>query len=129
MKKIDLISAGTDTVIGTGVKIKGTLASESDITINGTLNGEIRTSGNVSIGVNGIVKADIKAQNVTVAGHLLGNIMAENETTVTESGHVKGDITTAVVAIGPGAIFIGRINMTSTEAEILPEQTGSPPTL
>jgi cytoskeletal protein CcmA (bactofilin family) len=99
---------GAETIIGTGVVVKGNLASESDIIIDGTLTGHLKAGGNVTLGVNASVKGDVTAVNITVAGNLTGNIAAEGETTIRETGQVQGDITTTSLAVSPGAIFIGR---------------------
>jgi cytoskeletal protein CcmA (bactofilin family) len=100
--------AGAETVIGTGVVVHGNLRSESDISIDGTLTGEITTDGDVTIGVNARIKANIRATNVAIAGTLHGNITAGGETTIRETGHVEGDIKAGGLAIASGGIFIGR---------------------
>lgn len=122
-RKVDLLgSSGADTIIGTGVKVKGNLASDGDIMIDGTLSGEIKAAGNVTLGVNAVVKADITAHSVTVAGKLQGDIKAETEAGLTESCQVKGTITAATVSILPGAVFIGSVVMTETETQVLLDQ-------
>lgn len=105
------VSGSNETIIGTGVSAKGTLISETDITIDGTFAGDIKSGGNVVLGLNAIVKADIRADNVVVAGNLDGNIKAQGETSIAESGRVNGDITTALLAIASGAVFIGASKM------------------
>ena len=99
---------GAETVIGTGVTVHGNLESESDVVIDGTLDGQIKTTGNVTLGINAVVKADIQAANVSVAGSLKGNITAEGETAIRETGHVEGDIRCLGLAISSGGVFSGR---------------------
>jgi cytoskeletal protein CcmA (bactofilin family) len=99
---------GADTVIGAGVIVHGNLTSESDVMIDGTLDGDIRTMGDVTIGVNARIKANVHGLNVTVAGELQGNIIAEGEATIRETGRVTGDITAAGLAITSGGIFSGK---------------------
>ena len=100
--------AGAETVIGTGVTVHGNLTSESDIVIDGNLDGQIKTAGNVTLGINAVVKANVQAANVTIAGSLKGNINAEGETTILETGHVDGDIHSIGLAISSGGVFSGR---------------------
>lgn len=99
---------GAETVIGTGVIVRGNLESESDIVIDGTLEGQIKTAGNVTLGINAIVKADIQGANITIAGSLKGNINAEGETVIRETGHVEGDIRCLGLSIASGGVFSGR---------------------
>jgi cytoskeletal protein CcmA (bactofilin family) len=103
--------AGAETVIGTGVEVQGNLTSESDIIVDGNLDGSLKAGGNVAIGVNATVKGDIQAVNVTVAGTLVGDITASGEADIRETGHVKGNIHATGLAITSGGVFIGRSYM------------------
>jgi cytoskeletal protein CcmA (bactofilin family) len=100
--------AGAETVIGTGVTVVGNLASDSDIAIDGNLDGNITAGGNVTVGINANVKGDIEGTNITVAGNLTGNVKATGEASILETGHVKGNIRANSLAINSGGIFNGR---------------------
>lgn len=100
--------AGAETIIGTGVSVQGQLASDADIIIDGTLKGDIKTNGDLTIGVNASITADVQAVNVVIAGNLIGNITASGEATIRETGQVKGDIQCSSLSIVPGGIFLGR---------------------
>jgi len=100
--------AGAETVIGTGVVVHGNLISEADIVIDGTLDGSIKTMGNIVIGINANVKGNVEGQMVSVSGVLHGDITASGEATVRETGQVKGNIKAAGIAISSGGVFIGR---------------------
>lgn len=103
--------AGAETIIGTGVKVKGDLVSESDILIDGELTGTLKAKGDISVGVNGRVVATITATNVRIAGHLKGDITASGAASITETGSVEGNITSGGLDIAPGGVFIGRSSM------------------
>jgi cytoskeletal protein CcmA (bactofilin family) len=113
---------GNETVIGAGVKIKGTLISDADITIDGKLEGDLKAVGNLSVGVNGLIKADISATNVHVAGQVRGNIEASGETVIMASGKVQGNITTGAIGIETGAVFVGKVTMVKTEMSLADEE-------
>ena len=93
-KKEEQMSSGgvAETIVGTSVKLKGNLQSNGDITVDGSVNGEIKTKGTVNIGPNANVIANVKAKKVTVAGTVQGNIEAVERLTITETGRVYGDI-------------------------------------
>ena len=114
-RKDDLLVAGSETIIGTGVKVKGSLYSEGDITVDGHLEGDIRAAGNVTVGVNAVIKAKVAGDNVSIAGDLVGNVTAQGQTTITETGHLQGDITTNGIVINAGGLFQGKITMTIEE--------------
>jgi cytoskeletal protein CcmA (bactofilin family) len=131
--------SGAETIIGTGVTVEGQLNSESDISIDGRLTGNISTLGDINIGVNAVIKADVSAANVTVAGELAGNISASAAVIIRETGQVQGDITSHGLSINPGGVFIGRNHMqvpanllsdgddSSKEPEFTPAKTPLPP--
>ncbi len=102
---------GSDTVIGTGVIVDGPLRTTGDITIDGQVNGEVSSKGNVTIGINGHIHGKVSGDNVLLAGQISGDILASGETHLTESAKLIGDITTALIAIDTGANFLGTITM------------------
>lgn len=111
-KKEELVSSGAaETIVGTSVKLKGNLKSDGDITIDGSLNGEIKTKGIVAIGPNAHVIASIRAKRITISGTVQGNVEAIEQLSITESGRVYGDIITNILSIAPGAIFTGKSSM------------------
>lgn len=112
------VSGNSDTIIGTGVSSKGTLISDADIIIDGNFAGDIKAGGNVTLGINSVIKADITAENVTVAGQLEGNINSTGETTIAESGRVQGNITSGLLSVASGAVFIGQSQMAKAQAPI-----------
>lgn len=103
--------AGAETIIGAGVVIHGELSSDGDIIIDGTLEGSIATQGDLTIGVNARIKANVSGRNVTVAGRLNGHIKAEGDALIRETGQVQGDITSAGLSIIPGGVFVGSSHM------------------
>ena len=106
---------GAETIIGSGVTVHGELVSESDVMVDGQVEGNISTSGDVTVGVNAEIKATITGAKVVVAGHLTGNIHSSGETTIKETGRVDGDITSIGLSIVSGGIFIGRSHMKTGE--------------
>ncbi len=126
-------AAGAETMIGAGVTVHGNLVSESDVTIDGQLEGDITAAGDVTIGANARVKGAIHGTNVTIFGHLKGNIQASGEASIRETGQVEGDITSAGIAINSGGVFVGRSKMQTIPSldistESSPKQIVSPPT-
>lgn len=112
-RKTDALGvSAAETIIGAGVKLKGNLASDGDMMVDGLISGHIKSRGNVTIGVNAVIKADIEAANIAVLGQVDGNLTASHETQIKETGRVKGNITTANLSIASGAIFAGTSVMT-----------------
>jgi cytoskeletal protein CcmA (bactofilin family) len=116
-------AAGAETMIGAGVTVHGNLISESDVTIDGQLEGDVTATGDVTVGVNARVKGNVHGTNVTVLGHLKGNIVASGEASIRETGQVEGDITSAGIAINSGGIFVGRSKMQTIPSLDIPSDS------
>lgn len=111
-KKEEFIPTGAaETVVGTSVKLKGTLKSDGDITVDGSVNGEIKTKGTVTIGPNANIIANVHAKNVNISGTVQGNVVATDKLSLSESGRVYGDISANILSISAGALFSGKSTM------------------
>lgn len=115
--KIEPSQEGSQTIVGTSVKLKGNLRSDGDIIIDGIVSGELKTKGSVIIGKNANILANIKARNVSVAGIVQGNIEAAERLEISETGKVIGDLAATVLSIAPGAVFSGKSQMVDAHRE------------
>jgi cytoskeletal protein CcmA (bactofilin family) len=123
-KKADVFNVSSiDTVIGSGVRLKGNLSSEGDIAIDGALAGNVKSGGHVTVGINGRIGGTIAAISATIAGYVEGNVSAADSVHIMESGQVHGDIATGRLEIAMGAIFIGTSKMKPAEAAEVGERT------
>lgn len=100
-----------ETIIGPSVTLEGNFDGNGDIVIEGAVNGSLKTSGNVRIGQEARVKAEIKANSVLISGEVRGNIEAEDRIDLSETAKVSGNIKTKVLQISAGASFNGKSSM------------------
>jgi len=112
---------GAETIVGASVKLKGNLKSDSDITIEGIVTGEVKTKGSVIIGKNANIVASVKAKNISISGAVQGNVEATDRLEITETGKVLGDISANVLSVAPGAVFTGKSQMAEAHKEPMVE--------
>ena len=93
------------------LKFKGELSAEEDLLIQGTVEGTIHHTQRVTIGKEGTVKANIRAQVIKVEGHVEGDLHAERSVFVGESGNLRGNIHAPSVSIVEGSHFNGAVDM------------------
>jgi cytoskeletal protein CcmA (bactofilin family) len=113
------MSGKPETVIGSNTRFQGTLTSDGNIRIDGSVEGDVEVLGNLIVGETGRVIATIKAQNVHVSGAVKGEITAVEQLEISPTGKVWGDIITAALHIEPGGLFRGQSSMTSNIDEPL----------
>jgi len=99
------------TLITHGTVIEGTLSSEGNIRIDGTVNGKITVKGSLFIGSTGIINADIEAQKCSIAGKVIGKMNIAQDTVLEEGSFLKGDINTKELVINKKAVFNGLCDM------------------
>lgn len=110
-KKEEIDVTKVDTVIGKDTIINGTMESKGILRVDGKLQGELTTSGDVIVAEGGQVEAGIKARNISIAGTVNGNIDASGLLEILPTGKLFGDIKVAKLAIGDGAVFRGACEM------------------
>jgi len=109
--------SGDRATIGPSIFIKGDLAGEEDLVIEGRVEGKVDLKQhNVTIGKNGRVKADVFGRVVTVEGEVDGNVFAQEQAVLRQSGAVRGNITSPRVTLEDGSRFKGSIDMDGSRA-------------
>ena len=99
------------TIISNGVKIEGKVTSTGSIRVDGVLEGDLKASGNVTVGEQGDIKGEIVADVVTIGGKVVGTINAKEKTVLESKCTLKGDVLTKVLVIEAGAQFDGKSSM------------------
>jgi cytoskeletal protein CcmA (bactofilin family) len=104
-------AAGTSR-IQAGLKIHGEISGNSDLYIDGELQGKLRLGGaRLVIGPNGRVQADIEAGGITIDGSVQGNIKASESVRLGPGSRVQGSVLTPRIGIDDGARLRGKVEM------------------
>lgn len=101
-------AGATRNVLSTDVEIKGTVKFTNDLVVDGKIEGEIQSDGNLTVGENARIKAEIKTATVIVYGKVHGNLTATDRIELKASAEVVGDIKAKTLSIEAGAIFVGK---------------------
>ena len=98
-------------VIGPTLVLKGELAADEDLVIEGQVEGTIaHHKKNLTVGKQGRVKADIHASSVIVEGQFFGHIHGEEVVTLASGSNVAGNIFCRRIVIEDGARFSGKMD-------------------
>jgi cytoskeletal protein CcmA (bactofilin family) len=102
--------------LGEGTEITGEVKFSEILRVDGNISGKvISESGNLLIGEQGHIKAEIEASSVSISGRVEGTITAKNRVEIHATGKVYGDIYTPALIIEHGAIFDGKCHMVERE--------------
>lgn len=108
---MDKKGKGQFTIIGEGSVIEGTVKVPHTLRIDGSVQGSIEAEGEIAVGENSVIKADIKAQNADIAGIVEGNIEIEEKIEIQSGSSIKGDISAQQLIVNEGACFNGNCSM------------------
>lgn len=94
-------------------EMQGSLSFKDSVNlkINGEFSGSLDVRGNLTIGSDAKVQADINGDNVIIAGNVQGNVFVNKMLTLMPTAILKGDITTPKLNIVEGALFEGFCRM------------------
>jgi cytoskeletal protein CcmA (bactofilin family) len=98
-------------IIGPTLVFKGDLSAEEDLLIQGRIEGSITHTQRLTVGAQGTVKANIRAQILVIEGSVEGDLQADNSVLVKETARIRGNIFAPSVSIVEGASFSGNIDM------------------
>ena len=99
-------------ILAFGVEIKGTIKFQGDLFIDGIVEGEISSPGNLVIGEHADIQGEIRTKTATIHGSVQSNITTEERCELKAGSMLMGDLKSARLIIEDGATFIGRSEVT-----------------
>ena len=100
-----------DTVIADDIVFRGNLIFKTSLKIKGNFEGRIESDGQLIIGREAKVSADVKAAEVNISGQFNGKIRATKKIELLKKSRTAADLIAPEVSIEPGAIFNGTCTM------------------
>ena len=119
-------------IISEDLTVTGSLVSNGDIQIEGSVEGDVRSAGLV-IGEKAQIRGEIQADDIAVRGRVIGRIRAR-KVQLTSTAHVEGDILHEAFSVEAGAFFEGSCrhsdNPLGDEAKkpLIPQKVAAQPT-
>ncbi len=95
-----------ETLIARGAILTGEISNESDVLVEGTVIGNIKSTRSIRIGKEGKVEGTLLAEKITINGTLIGQCQA-HAVKILSQGRVDGDIQAGELAIESGGTFNG----------------------
>jgi cytoskeletal protein CcmA (bactofilin family) len=97
-------------VLGTSVRIRGRISGEGDLSILGTVEGDVAVRGDLTVGEGAHVASEVlEAHAVTIAGEVEADVSASGPVRLAATARVRGDLKGSEISIEEGAQFAGRL--------------------
>jgi cytoskeletal protein CcmA (bactofilin family) len=101
-------------VLGPRDSLVGTLTVDGDVRIEGTLDGEVSATGELSVQSSGTARARISARDIVVSGTVEGNAFARELVALGENASFAGEIHAGRLRVDEGATVNATITMSPT---------------
>lgn len=113
---------GHQSLIDRATLCKGNLRTESDLYVEGILEGELDCQGKLFVAEGARVAARVSARSVVVAGELEGDVTCIDRFEASPTARISGTLKTPQLVVHEGAQIDGRISMSAetTAAEMPP---------
>ncbi|MDH4185869.1 MAG: polymer-forming cytoskeletal protein [Nitrospira sp.] len=99
------------TFLGKDVVFKGSLTLHGSVRVDGQFEGELHSTGTLTVGEHATVRGNIVTGILITSGMIKGDIIASEQVTILRQGVVIGDIRTPAISIEAGAHFHGLSDM------------------
>lgn len=106
-----------NSIIGAGSSITGDIKVNGFVRVDGDIDGNLITTGNVIIGEKARVSGNIQARTVTVNGIVKGNIIASKSVQLLSKSVVIGDVTTRKLKAEENVILHGHCIALTNDTE------------
>jgi cytoskeletal protein CcmA (bactofilin family) len=94
-----------------GSKIIGTVVTDSDMRVDGTIEGDVKCQGKLVVGEKGFIKGNIECQNADVMGKIDGKLDVKSALALRATSNLVGEISTSTLMVEPNALFNGTCTM------------------
>ena len=100
-------------ILDVDASMQGTITFKDPVNlrINGSFEGKLDTRGNLTIGENAKVHANIVGDRIIVAGKVTGDIVASKSVSVISPAVIQGNITSPKLSVTEGAVIEGQLSM------------------
>jgi len=103
-------------LIAKATEITGDIASDGDFRIDGKVDGNIKTSGRLIIGQDGVVTGTVDCANADVEGRISGKLTCSGTLSLKATAVIDGEVYLEKLAVEPGATFNASCSMKGVKA-------------
>jgi cytoskeletal protein CcmA (bactofilin family) len=107
------MGVATRNVLNSDVAVVGILRFTDDLLVDGTVEGEITSDGELTVGANAVIQAGpqtkvaVRTRSAIIQGRVTGDIVVTDRVELTSTAELVGDVTASKISIQEGAVFIG----------------------
>jgi cytoskeletal protein CcmA (bactofilin family) len=101
-------------ILSAELEIIGTVKTSGSVQIDGRIEGEVISQGDVILGKSGSIKGNLNVNSISVSGTIQGNITAKDRIELKSTARLLGDIKAKRLAVEDGVTFVGKSEVNPT---------------
>ncbi len=105
-------------IIPAGMTVRGKIEGSEELTVAGTVEGEVHLRGTLRLLESGRVRGQVTVWEAVIAGRTEGTVMASDRAEVLATAQVEGEIRARRLTIVEGALVNGRMVAGPPEARL-----------
>lgn len=109
--KQNMETTSSQNIIAQGTKIVGDIVSEWPFRVDGTIDGNLKTTGKVVVGKSGVIKGTLQGENADFEGRFSGKLILTGTLSLKSTAHIEGEVQVGKLAVEPDAIFNATCSM------------------
>jgi len=113
-------------ILSNDIEITGTIKFQNELVFDGKLEGDIHSTGTLTVGENADILGNIKTKSVIVLGKVQGNITVEERAELKSRAILTGDLKATRLIVEEGATFVGKSEVTPNKVAMKPEIVRAP---
>lgn len=103
--KLGMETSSQQNVIAQGTKIIGDVISSGPFRIDGSIEGNVKTTGKVVVGKTGAIKGTLQGENADFEGRFSGKLLLSGTLSLKSTAQIDGEVQVNKLAVEPGANF------------------------
>lgn len=123
-KKLREETPGLNNRILPGTKVKGDIIADTDLRIDGELEGNLKSTAKVFIGKTGSINGKVECASADIEGKFNGTLNVQTLLSLKSTAVIDGEVTVEKLAVEPGATFNATCTMKGAEVKSLKNDTG-----
>lgn len=113
-------------VIVEGSKVIGDMITESNLRIDGVVDGNVNVAAKIVIGKSGRINGNLTCGDADIEGTIDGLIKVNGLLSLRSTAQIIGEITTSKLQVEEGANFSGTCTMSNSSSKPTPSPAAQP---
>ncbi len=105
--------------ISKGTIIEGEITSETDIRIDGKVNGILNCAAKVVVGKTGEMEGEIQCKDASLEGKVIGKLIVSGILFIKKTARIEGEVSYNKLIVEEGATILGSLMMSGNSTKSL----------